>query len=159
MDHTTEIITKSSHETAQFGEKLASGLKWGSQDPVSGLPHVLCLYGDLGSGKTTFVQGFARGLGITDRLLSPTFLIVRRHNLPSEQGFLYHLDLYRIESSRELEEIGLYDMVTDQSSYVLIEWAEKLGNSLPKERVDLHFEVIEDNVHKITVKQISNDPD
>ena len=76
MDFNNKIITKSAQETAKVGASLAQYLERRE------VPHILCLYGQLGSGKPTFTQGFARGLGITTRLLSPTFIIVRRYQTP-----------------------------------------------------------------------------
>jgi tRNA threonylcarbamoyladenosine biosynthesis protein TsaE len=116
-----------------------------------GGPRILCLYGQLGSGKTTFTQGFARGLGITSRLLSPTFIIVRRYDIPSSEQFLYHIDLYRLKNVTEMEELGLDEIFTDLRSYVVIEWAEKLGELLPKHRIDIRFTVVDYGKHKITI--------
>lgn len=94
MDHDHKIITESAAETAKVGETLAHELTDGGSPS-----RILCLYGDLGSGKTTFTQGFARGLGITSRLLSPTFIIVRRYTIPGSEKFLYHIDLYRLRNA------------------------------------------------------------
>jgi len=139
MDFSHKIITKSAQETAGVGEEIGNNLK---------SPRVLCFYGELGTGKTTFVQGFAKGLGITSRLLSPTFIIVRRYNIPDSAGFLYHLDLYRVEE-KDLAELGVSDMLSDPDSIVVIEWAEKLGNWLPKDRVDITFSVLPNGNHEI----------
>lgn len=114
-------------------------------------PKIVCLYGELGSGKTTFVQGFARGLGITTRLLSPTFIIVRRYKLP-EENFFYHIDLYRTSSTADLEQLGLSEIFLDPAAYVVIEWAEKLGELLPKDRRDIYFTTLDDERHTIIIK-------
>ena len=116
---------------------------------------VLCLYGQLGSGKTTFAQGFAKGLGITTRLLSPTFIIVRRYPLIERIGFLYHIDLYRLGSNEDLRELGLSEMLADPDSVVLVEWAEKLGELLPKNRVDVRFSVFGDGEHHVSICKMS----
>jgi tRNA threonylcarbamoyladenosine biosynthesis protein TsaE len=113
---------------------------------------VVCLYGDLGSGKTTFVQGFARGLGILRRLPSPTFIIVRRYEIPNTSGFLYHLDLYRIHTEKELEDLGFSEMIEEANSYMIIEWAEKLGGLLPQSRTDVKFAVQPDGNHQISIQ-------
>lgn len=143
MDIPRSIITKSAQETAGVGEEIGNKLK---------SPRVLCLYGELGSGKTTFVQGFARGLNITSRLLSPTFIIVRRYQIPQSHGFLYHLDLYRVEE-RDLEELAISDILSDPDSFVVIEWAEKLEAWMPKKRLDIKFSVLSDGNHEIKYHQ------
>ena len=111
----------------------------------------MCLYGQLGSGKTTFCQGFAKGLGIGGRLLSPTFIIVRRYELPNNQNFLYHIDLYRV-NGKDLSNLGLEEIFADSSALVLVEWAEKLGALMQKRRIDVHFSA-EDDGHAITLKE------
>jgi tRNA threonylcarbamoyladenosine biosynthesis protein TsaE len=143
MDIPHKIITKSAQETARVGEEIGNKLV---------IPRVLCLYGELGSGKTTFVQGFAKGLGITTRLLSPTFIIVRRYKIPQSQGFLYHLDLYRVEEA-DLEELAISDMLSDPDSFVVIEWAEKLGSWIPESRLDINFSVLSDGSHEINYQE------
>ncbi len=129
-----------------MGEKLAQYLVKGEG------AHVLCLYGQLGAGKTTFTQGFARGLGITTRLLSPTFIIVRRYQIPTNNFFLNHVDLYRLQTVLEMEGIGLAEIFADCASYTVIEWAERLGELLPKNRIDIHFTTAQDGTHDILIK-------
>ena len=142
MDFNQQIITKSAKETAKVGERLASRLK----------PNIVCLYGELGSGKTTFTQGFARGLGITTRLLSPTFIIVRRYPIPKKENLLYHVDLYRLQTISEIEGIGLPEIFADSTAYTIVEWAERLGDSLPKKRLDIHFTTAADDSHTIIIE-------
>jgi len=113
---------------------------------------ILCLYGQLGAGKTTFTQGFARGLGITTRLLSPTFIIVRRYQIPKNNFFLNHVDLYRLQTLPEMEGIGLPEIFSDCASYTVIEWAERLGELLPKNRIDVHFRTAQDDTHDIRIE-------
>ena len=137
----TKIITKSAQETSRVGESLATTLK----------PTTLCLYGDLGSGKTTFVQGFAKGLGITSRLLSPTFIIVRRYQKPTVDSFLYHMDLYRTKTTADIENLGFSEIIADSRAFVLIEWAEKLERLLPQKHIDIHFSLNKDDSHTIII--------
>ncbi len=151
-----EIITKSAQETTQCGQSLARSL---THQPLligeTGLiGHIVCLYGDLGSGKTTFARGFARGLGITSRLLSPTFIIVRRYSIPKSSNYFYHIDLYRVNSPQDEEELGLLDILNHSTSYVLVEWAQHLGSLLPPKRIDIHFSVDTSGSHKIIMKNI-----
>lgn len=142
------IITKSAQETADLGKKLARALSRGETH------RVVCLHGELGSGKTTFVQGFAKGLGITSRLLSPTFIIVRRYKTPESPAFLYHLDLYRVEEG-DLEELAISDILSDPDSFVVIEWAEKLGEWMPGNRIDIKFAVLADGRHAISMSELT----
>lgn len=148
MDHDFEIITKSAKETTDVGQEIASSLLSGEL-PV----RTLCLYGDLGSGKTTFTQGFARGLGLTHRLLSPTFIIVRRYKLPRHFTFLYHIDLYRLTENYDGKALGLPEIISDPDSLVIIEWAEKLGALLPKNRSDIFFTALNNGTHTVRMKK------
>lgn len=135
-------------ETTEVGQQMASSLLSGELTL-----RVLCLYGDLGSGKTTFTQGFARGLGITHRLLSPTFIIVRRYELPRRFTFLYHIDLYRLTENYDGKALGLQEIISDPESLVIIEWAEKLGALLPKNRSDIFFTALHNGTHSVRMKK------
>jgi len=146
MDTTHTIITKSSKETQELGQAMATSLT---------LPAVVCLYGELGSGKTTFVQGFAKGLGIHTRLLSPTFIIVRRYSIKDKNYYFYHIDLYRIKNVSELDGLGLREILLDPHAIICIEWAERLGSLLPKQRTDIHFLMISNDERKIIVSEHS----
>lgn len=146
MDFHNQIITKRPQETAAVGEEFARDLA--SREDG----HILCLYGQLGSGKTTFTQGFARGLGITSRLLSPTFIIVRRYKIPKKENHLYHVDLYRLQTVSEMEGIGLPEIFADLASYTVVEWAERLGELLPPKRIDIRLATAQDDTHVITIE-------
>ncbi len=116
---------------------------------------IICLYGELGSGKTTFAQGFAKGLGIGSRLLSPTFIIVRRYQIPKSSKFFYHIDLYRIQTKEELEGLGLREIFAEPSATIIIEWADRLEKLLPKKRIDVYFSLMGLTKREITIKKIS----
>ena len=157
----TPIITHSSQETAAIGQELADYLVkvHSSQYTVHSrgqkkVASIVCLYGELGSGKTTFVQGFARGLGITARLLSPTFVIVRRYHLRQYFRFLYHIDCYRLSSAFEQKALGLSEIFADSNSVVAVEWADTLGRLLPRKRIDVHFTVENNESHRAKVQII-----
>jgi tRNA threonylcarbamoyladenosine biosynthesis protein TsaE len=145
MDFHNKIITKKPEETAEVGEVLARYVE------NRGDPRILCLYGQLGTGKTTFTQGFARGLGITGRLLSPTFIIVRRYQIPKKENYLYHVDLYRLHKDTELEGIGLPEIFSDLASFTVVEWAQRLGGLMPRKRIDIRFTTAQDDSHVITI--------
>lgn len=128
------FTSKSPGKTAEFGQKIGASLKREEEGP-----HIVCLYGPLGSGKTTFTQGFARSIGLNTRLLSPTYLIVRRYTFPDNDSFFYHIDFYRIDSKVNLRPLGLAEIFQDPRAWVIIEWADKLGSTLPEKRIDIHF--------------------
>lgn len=132
------MVTTSAKETQKIGAELA---KSGAR--------IVCLYGELGSGKTTFTQGFAKGLGITSRLLSPTFIIVRRYDIPSSEKYFCHVDLYRVNN---IGDLGLEEIFADPHAFVVIEWADRLRDMLPKKRIDIYFSVDEHDKHTISIR-------
>jgi len=146
------LITKSAEETKQLAMELAQ------QIPLSS---IITLTGDLGAGKTTFVQGLAAGFGIEKPVNSPTFLIIHRYELKTKNEtrkdehisarFLYHIDLYRIDKQDDIVGLGLLDILKEKESIVVIEWAEKMGKFLPEERIDVQFGYRDENKRKITI--------
>jgi len=120
----------SPEETFQWGVLLAKH----SND----LPPVWLLNGELGSGKTTFVQGLAAGLGITERLTSPTFALVHEYHTPLGL-FLCHFDLYRLNSAEEVFELGLEDYLLHPRSLCLFEWAERFPDIFPADSLKIQF--------------------
>lgn len=101
---------------------------------------LLALYGPLGSGKTTFVQGLARGLKIKNRMVSPTFVIMNRCIIPGKiKKYFYHFDLYRLGRSRDLTELGFEEILQDARNIVAIEWPEKAGALLPSRAIRIKF--------------------
>ncbi len=125
------IITNSAEETIEFAKRFARGLKPGS---------VLCLEGNLGSGKTTFIKGLAEGLGLAhpERVKSPTFVLMHVYKAKVP---LYHFDCYRLDSAEELENIGFEDFINDPHAISCIEWAEKAKGLLPAHAYWIHFEI------------------
>lgn len=107
------------------------------------------LYGELGSGKTTFCQGFAKELGISERLISPTYIVVRQYALTGSTHMLHHYDLYRLEKGGEAN-IGLYDILHESSAIVLVEWSERLRD-IPKYGIFVKC-VAGESAHTITVE-------
>lgn len=101
---------------------------------------VLALRGDLGAGKTTFTQGFFRGLGIKQNPISPTFVIMRRYVLRnSEFRNVYHLDAYRLKKEEDMEVLEFGKILADPKNIILIEWPEKIQGVLPRGTVRLDF--------------------
>lgn len=131
------IRTTSAEETMTFGERLGSRLQPGD---------VLALFGDLGAGKTTFTKGLAVGLGLEADVHSPTFTLIHEHlgQIP-----LYHIDLYRLESELEVENIGIDEYIYGDGVTV-IEWADRMKSLLPGGRLDLEFRMVGDVEREIT---------
>lgn len=139
-------ITKSDKETKKLAEKLARLAKQAKK-----LTGVIALTGDLGAGKTTFVQGFAKGLGIKDKIISPTFVLVRQHKIPRLGQMLFHVDLYRLDNEKHFQQLGLGELLSDTNHLIIIEWAEKIEKLLPKSTIWINFENLDENSRKITV--------
>jgi tRNA threonylcarbamoyladenosine biosynthesis protein TsaE len=130
-------------QTEKLGEAIGRLLKAGD---------FLALDGDLGAGKTVFVRGIARGMGVKDEVTSSTFTIINEYD-----GLcpLAHMDSYRLESpERELEDIGFFDYM--KSHVVVMEWAERAVGLLPKEVLRVKIDIIDKNTRRISFKPIGN---
>lgn len=101
---------------------------------------VICLEGELGSGKTVFVKGFANALGIEDNVTSPTFNLIKEY--PNGELPLYHMDVYRLEGA--CENVG-FDEYFNKGGVTIIEWSDLICNCLPENRLDIKFKVIDEN--------------
>jgi len=139
---TREFITKSAEETIALGRDLV---------PLLGPPKIVLLRGDLGAGKTTLVKGIAAGFQAASQedVTSPTFTLVHEYRGPS--ATLYHIDLYRVDTPRELETLGLDDLMGD-SSVLLIEWGEKFVRFERERDVEIALERVAENERRVTVK-------
>ena len=145
-------ITTSSQETQKIAMNLANQILKMKPRPRS-KAFLIGLEGDLGGGKTTFTQGFMRGLGIRKKVLSPTFLIMKRFAIPnSEFSNCYHLDCYRLKKPKEILDLGFKEIIQDPKNIVIIEWAEKIKGLLPLNTVWINFDFINEAKRKITIK-------
>lgn len=135
-------ITNSFEETKFLGRKIAKDLKKGD---------FLAFYGDLGSGKTTFTQGLAEGLGIKRRITSPTFIIVRKYNI--KEGDFYHIDLYRTQTKEDILGLGIDSLIKDKENIIALEWAEKISDFLPKKRIEINFNYLDENKREIIISK------
>ncbi|MBI1735826.1 MAG: tRNA (adenosine(37)-N6)-threonylcarbamoyltransferase complex ATPase subunit type 1 TsaE [Candidatus Rokubacteria bacterium] len=135
---TTVVETSSPEETAAVGERLGRALAPGA---------VVALTGELGAGKTCFIQGVVRGLGVERRATSPTFVLVNeyRGRVP-----VLHVDLYRIDRLADVEDLGLPD-VFGREAVTLVEWADKLGPLLPADAIRVHIDGVGDEARRITI--------
>ena len=135
MDNTFKVITRSEAETIELAENIES----------EKFPNmVICLNGDLGSGKTVFTKGFAGAMGI-DEITSPTFTIIKEYDgeLP-----LFHMDVYRTDG--KIEGLGLEEYF-EKNGVTIIEWSEMIEDYLPKERLDITFKITGENSRTIII--------
>ena len=136
-----KILSKSHNETVELGEKLGKSLRGGE---------VVALYGDLGSGKTQFTKGIARGLGVKDDIISPTFVI--RRDYGDAKLKLYHYDFYRFKTpDQELVESLIEGISSD--SVTVVEWGERVEKNLPKNSTKVKFKYISENEREIEVSK------
>lgn len=134
----TVIMTKNAGQTQKVAALLASEARGVSTAHAL----VLALSGELGAGKTTFVQGFCRALGIKDRITSPTFVLMKIYKLAKKKlkfEHLVHIDCYRIERADELMHLGLDNILADSDAIVLIEWANRIKSALPDDAIVLEM--------------------
>lgn len=138
------FYSKSPSETKKIALKLAKKLKGGE---------ILALVGDLGGGKTTFTKGLVKGLGINKLITSPSFLIMKIHNIKKGRVKKFcHVDAYRLKKNQELTEIGLIDYLNKKEVITVIEWADKIRMFLKKfNKIRISFKFINENQRKITI--------
>jgi tRNA threonylcarbamoyladenosine biosynthesis protein TsaE len=141
---TEEYITHAAEETVALGRKLAPMLK---------SARMVILRGDLGAGKTTLVKGIAEGLQAAsqDDVTSPTFTLI--HEFRGPEVNLFHVDLYRVDTLRELETLGLDELFAEDGSLVLLEWGEKFPRFEKERDVEISIERSADQERKILVKK------
>ena len=138
-----QFFTSDSAQTRAAGKVLAAELLKTKSGKKA---FVLGLVGDLGSGKTTFLQGFARGLGLKDKILSPTFIIMRRVNN------FYHLDCYRIQKPQEMISLGFEKIITDPKNIIAVEWADLIRKIMPADTIWVEFEFLSEKKRKIVIR-------
>ena len=141
-----KITTRSIGETRDLSQKIGNLIKQ---------PLIIALIGDLGCGKTAFVQGLAKGLEVPDGyyITSPTFTLINEY--PGRHP-LMHVDLYRLENIDDLEDIGLDEMLYGQA-VIAIEWADKLSDNLPAKHLLVTMEIIDDEGRKLTLDATGHD--
>jgi len=157
-----EFITHSARETEDLGSKLAHNFKTGD---------IILLHGELGAGKTTFVQGVTKAFNIKSRIISPTFILIRRHKIKlksqnskvktttpldetrGKQNLktLYHIDLYRLEDLTEIENLGLEEIFEDPYGMFFIEWGEK--HEELKASWEINFKILGKDSRRMTVQE------
>jgi tRNA threonylcarbamoyladenosine biosynthesis protein TsaE len=140
-------IVRSLQETDALAARLVKSLV-----PQKGQAVVLLLSGDLGAGKTTFTKAVARALGVSDPVISPTFILEKKYKTAQTSGFktLVHIDAYRFENESESKVLQLEESLLNPLSLIVIEWPEKLGSNVPKNGKTIFFEGINEITKKIT---------
>jgi tRNA threonylcarbamoyladenosine biosynthesis protein TsaE len=130
--HTLEFVSRSADQTRRLGLRLGALLEPGD---------VICLEGDLGSGKTTLMQGIAQGWGSLDPVSSPTFVLINVYHRP-DKLCLYHLDAYRLQDSLEAEDLDLDPML--ETGILVVEWAGRISDALPAGRLTIQMRWLAD---------------
>lgn len=136
--NTEKQVTNTDEETRKLGFDFAKRLKPGD---------VVALYGGLGAGKTEFLKGVCDFFKVDEIITSPTFTIMNKYfgEYEGEETTIFHIDLYRIKSPKELQDIGFQECVFSDSSIKLIEWADKSGGNLPDDRYNVKITLGKDN--------------
>ena len=138
-----EVITRSERETEAFGRELAGLIP---------APAVLCMYGELGAGKTALVRGLAEGMGLKCTVSSPTFTIVNEYLADTADGIdLIHFDMYRLSSADELFDIGWEDYLS-RGAVCAVEWSENVAGAFEADEVVVTFRKLGDTTREITVE-------
>jgi len=152
------FTTKSPQKTQGFAQHISQSLQGGD---------ILCLHGNLGSGKTTFTQGLLKSFGAQKPYTSPTFLIMKEYSLrktkskkqntehtpiESDISTIYHIDAYRI-GSNDMQLLGWEELIQNKHALLIIEWPEKIHDIIPEYAQWFHFEWIDDSTRKITQKE------
>jgi tRNA threonylcarbamoyladenosine biosynthesis protein TsaE len=144
--------TKSEKETERLGEKIAKKIL---KEKPGKIAKIIALEGDLGGGKTTFLKGFAKGLGIREKILSPTFILIKKFNLKhptSNFEHFYHIDCYRIEKEKEILNLDFREIIKDPKNIVAIEWAKKTKKILPRKVLKIKFKILGKKEREILIK-------
>ncbi|HWF44516.1 MAG TPA: tRNA (adenosine(37)-N6)-threonylcarbamoyltransferase complex ATPase subunit type 1 TsaE [Candidatus Kapabacteria bacterium] len=146
--HTREVarqVSRSEEETVRLGEEF------GREFVKAGV--VVVVRGELGAGKTHFVKGVARSLGLSEReLTSPTFSLANEYEIPGENFRLFHLDCYRFERPEELLELGVEDYLYPQNAATIVEWPERIERFIPKGAIEVELRALSETEREIIIR-------
>ncbi|MGD2144224.1 MAG: tRNA (adenosine(37)-N6)-threonylcarbamoyltransferase complex ATPase subunit type 1 TsaE [Anaerolineae bacterium] len=129
-----EFISRSAEQTQRLGARLGTLLQGGA---------VICLEGPLGSGKTCLTQGIGRGWGAQQRLVSPSFVLIREYTRPGDDHRLCHVDLYRVSGAEEAWSLGVDDFLGSEHAVSVVEWAERAKALIPPEHLWINLDFVE----------------
>jgi len=135
-------ITNSAKQTKDIAQDIAKTIKPGQ---------VIALYGDLGAGKTTFIQGLALGLGIKQPVTSPSFVIMNQYDIPKKKLKLCHFDFYRYQENSEQSPADILDYLNNKGYICLIEWADRIEKIIPKNAIKIIFKYLDENKREINI--------
>lgn len=149
-----KIITQNLGETQKVAEEFVfslNALLKNGQMPSGAT--VIGLHGDLGSGKTSFVQGIAKTFGVKDNIISPTFVLQKRYPLKDHFHFknMIHIDAYRLETPDEIIPLDWKNIISDRKNIIFIEWPEKIGGHMPKGHRKILFEFVDPDTRRLEV--------
>ena len=158
-------LTKNPSETKKLGEKLAKRIL---KEKLKKRAVIIGLAGELGGGKTTFLQGFAKGLGIKEKILSPTFVILKKFKIPNPLDakrtprrvafqipkfkHFYHIDCYRIDKPKHILDLGFKEIISFPQNIVAIEWADRIQKIMLKGTIWIKLKFINKQKRQITIK-------
>jgi len=145
-----KYLTTSPDQTKKLGEILAKEVLKTKQKGAL----IFGLEGDLGGGKTTFLQGFAKGLGIKEKILSPSFIVMRKFQIPNPKFQTFsHIDCYRISKPKEVLDLGFKEIISNPKNIVAIEWSDHVRKIIPEDSLIIKFELANKNKRKIVINK------
>lgn len=150
---------QTTYNQKEFQAEAAKFIK--SLTPCPDRATVVGLYGELGAGKTTFVQAVAKALGVSERIVSPTFLIWKRFKISAQGGsafggkdlrfrYLIHVDSYRLKSGDELRKLRFAELLADSRNLIFVEWAERVADLLPTDHIKISFGFLDTDTRTMT---------
>jgi tRNA threonylcarbamoyladenosine biosynthesis protein TsaE len=145
-----QLVSQGPEDTFAIAARFADRILQRMPGPAA---TVIALRGDLGAGKTTFVQGLAKALGIPSLPKSPTFNLAKQYAIPNTPYSLWHLDCYRLTSHRDLTVMDMHAVFSHPNNLVAIEWPERIGDGLPRDHVEIHLTHNGGNARGITMKE------
>lgn len=149
-----KYFSKSPGETRKIGKELARKIISDGQRENAAIVE---LKGDFGGGKTTFLQGFAKEIGVKEKILSPTFVLIKKFEIGKKNKkcfrFFYHLDCYRISKKEEILDMGFKKVISDPHNIVAIEWPQRIRGFLPKGAIHIFFSFMDKNERKVIIER------
>ncbi len=149
------ILTTRPSQTKKLGESFAKEILrvYSKRAGLKRETILIGLVGDLGGGKTTFLQGFAKGLEIKEKILSPTFVLMKRFKIQDLRfKDFYHIDCYRIKKPKEILDLGFKEIIKNQQNVVVVEWADRVKRIMPKNTIWIKFEFVDEKTRRIVLK-------